>query len=82
MISQQNPLGDPLYVNLSPSPPPPPPILASSAHDDDDENIQPVVDGASALVVSNPSAGGETSAREITATNSVNNFVYTPQRKQ
>ena len=66
MISQQNPLGDPLYVNLSPSPPPPPPILAS-AHDDDDENIQPVVDGASALVVTNPSAGGETSAREITA---------------
>lgn len=60
MISQQNPL-DPLYVNLSPSPPPPP-ILASSH---DDENIQPVVDGASALVVTTQSA--ETSAGRETA---------------
>ena len=67
MISQQNPL-DPLYVNLSPSPPPPPPILASS-HEDTD-NIQPMVDGAGALVMTPPAlsaSADETNARRETA---------------
>ena len=68
MISQQNNPLDPLYVNLSPSPPPPPPPILASSHEDTD-NIQPMVDGAGALVMTPPalSSADETNARRETA---------------